>query len=177
MPFAQGRGARIHYRETGPPEGEPVLLIMGLGGSGRMWWRLEPHLSARHRLLLIDNRGTGDSDPVGAGPTMTTMAADAVAVLDAAGVDQAHVVGTSMGGMVAQHVALDHRRRVTSLVLACTTGGGPGGAPPWRLMLASALRAFPARAPRPGARGPAQADRGRHPGVHDLRADAGHRRP
>jgi pimeloyl-ACP methyl ester carboxylesterase len=140
MPFAQGRGARIHYRETGPPEGEPVLLIMGLGGSGRMWWRLEPHLSARHRLLLIDNRGTGDSDPVGAGPTMTTMAADAVAVLDAAGVDQAHVVGTSMGGMVAQHVALDHRRRVTSLVLACTTGGGPGGAPPWRLMLASALR-------------------------------------
>ena len=140
MPLAERDGAWLHWRGAGPSDGEPVLMIMGLGGSGRMWWRLEPHLADRWWLLLIDNRGTGDSDRVSGPLTMAGMAADAVAVLDAAGVDSAHVVGASMGGMVAQHLALDHRDRVRSLVLACTTAGGRAGAPPWRLLAASALR-------------------------------------
>ena len=71
---------------------------------------------------------------------MPGLAEDAVEVLNAARVDSAHVVGASMGGMIAQHLALDHRERVRSLVLACTTAGGQGGAPPWRLLAASALR-------------------------------------
>jgi 3-oxoadipate enol-lactonase len=140
VPVARSRGAEIAYRAVGPRHGDPVLLIMGFGGSGRMWWRLEPHIAAEHRTLLIDNRGTGDSDPIRGRISMADMAADAVAVLDAAGADRAHVVGVSMGGMVAQHVALDHRDRVRSLVLGCTSAGGRGGPPPWRLLLSTALR-------------------------------------
>jgi pimeloyl-ACP methyl ester carboxylesterase len=138
----------IAYRDVGPRDGEPVLLIMGFGGSGQMWWRLEPHVAAEHRALLIDNRGTGESEPIEGRISMADMAADAVSVLDAAGVDSAHVVGASMGGMVAQHVGLDHRQRVRSLVLACTTAGGRSGPPPWRLLASTALRGIlgPARA-------------------------------
>jgi len=140
VPFARNGAAEIAYRAVGPSGGEPVLLIMGLGGSGRMWWRLEPHVAREHRALLIDNRGTGDSDRIRGPISMADLAADAVAVLDAAGVERAHVVGVSMGGMVAQHVGLDHRQRVRSLVLACTTAGGRSGPPPWRLLLSTALR-------------------------------------
>ena len=101
-----------------------------------------PWISKRHRVILFDNRGTGDSPPVRSRLTMATMANDALAVLDEAGIESAHVIGASMGGMIAQHIALDHRDRVRSLVLACTTPGGRSGPPPWRLLAASALRPF-----------------------------------
>jgi 3-oxoadipate enol-lactonase len=134
----------IAWHEEGPLEpgapAEPVLLIMGLGASSRLWYRLVPWLRQRYRVILLDNRGTGDSAPVRSRLTMGGMARDAVAVLDAAGVDSAHVIGASMGGMIAQHVALDHRDRLRSLTLACTTPGGRAGAPPWRMLAASALR-------------------------------------
>jgi pimeloyl-ACP methyl ester carboxylesterase len=140
MAVAQNGSHWLAWRQAGQPDGEPILLIMGLGGSGRMWWRLEPHLARTHRVLMIDNRGTGDSDRVRGPLSMADMAADAVSVLDAAGVDRAHVMGASMGGMVAQHVGLDHRERVRSLVLACTTAGGPAGVPNWRLLASAAMR-------------------------------------
>jgi pimeloyl-ACP methyl ester carboxylesterase len=153
-----GRNSAVAWHERGPVEpgapGEPVLMIMGLGASSRLWFRLVPWIERRHRAILFDNRGTGDSPSVRARLTMAGMAADAVAVLDEAGIGSAHVIGASMGGMIAQHVALDHRDRVRSLVLACTTPGGRSGLPPWRLMAASALRplfgsrrAFPLVAP------------------------------
>jgi pimeloyl-ACP methyl ester carboxylesterase len=115
-------------------------MIMGLGASSRLWFRLLPWLRRRHRVILLDNRGTGASAPVRSRLTMQTLAADAVGVLDAAGAGAAHVIGASMGGMIAQHIALDHRERVRSVVLACTTPGGRSGAPPWRLIAASAVR-------------------------------------
>jgi pimeloyl-ACP methyl ester carboxylesterase len=115
-------------------------MIMGLGASSRLWFRLLPWVARRHRVIVFDNRGTGRSAPVRARLTMRGLAEDAVTVLDAAGVERAHVVGASMGGMIAQHVALEHRDRVTSLVLACTTAGGRSGAPPWRLLASAAAR-------------------------------------
>jgi 3-oxoadipate enol-lactonase len=134
----------IAWREVGPLEpdapGEPVLMIMGLGASSRLWYRLLPWISARYRAIVFDNRGTGHSTAVRSRLTMRGLADDAVSVLDAGGFDCAHVIGASMGGMIAQHVALEHRERVRSLTLACTTAGGRSGAPPWRLMVASALR-------------------------------------
>jgi 3-oxoadipate enol-lactonase len=134
----------IAWRAEGPLDpdapGEPVLLIMGLGASSRLWYRLLPWISRRHRAIVFDNRGTGDSAPVRSRLNMRDLAEDALAVLDAAGEQSAHVVGASMGGMIAQHLTLDHRERVRSLVLACTTAGGRGGAPSWRLLTAAALR-------------------------------------
>jgi pimeloyl-ACP methyl ester carboxylesterase len=146
VPRTSGRTRGITWRAKGPLEpdapGEPVLLVMGLGASSRLWYRLLPWISRRHRAIVFDNRGTGDSDPVRSRLTMRGLAEDALAVLDDAGVESAHVVGASMGGMIAQHLALDHRDRVRSLVLACTTAGGGRDAPPWRLLLTAALRPF-----------------------------------
>ena len=143
MPVARSRNG-IAWRVEGPLDsgaaGEPVLLIMGLGASSRLWYRTLPAIKEQHRAILLDNRGTGDSAPVRSRLTMRDLAEDALSVLDAAEEGSAHVVGASMGGMIAQHIALDHPERVRSLVLACTTAGGRAGAPPWRLMLTAALR-------------------------------------
>ena len=144
MEVALSHGDRIAWQSEGPLEpdapGEPVLLIMGLGASSRLWYRLLPWIARRHRAIVFDNLGTGSSGPVRSRLTMSGLAEDAVAVLEAAEVESAHVIGASMGGMIAQHLALDHRERVRSLVLACTTAGGRAGVPPWRLLAATAAR-------------------------------------
>jgi pimeloyl-ACP methyl ester carboxylesterase len=97
---------------------------MGLSFTHEMWFRVLPILSKRHRTIFFDNRGMGRSD-VPRGPyRMKLMAQDAAAVLDAAGVSAAHVIGASMGGMIAQEMALRHPQRVLSLLLGCTSYGG-----------------------------------------------------
>ncbi len=122
MPYAISGGARLYWREQG--SGPPVLMIMGLSFTHEMWFRVVPFLSAEHRLLLFDNRGMGRSDVTQGPYSMRQMARDAIAVLDAAGVASAHVMGASMGGMIAQELALSYSNRVRSLVLACTAHGG-----------------------------------------------------
>lgn len=129
---------QIHWQEQG--EGEPLVLVMGLGGSGRAWWRLLRNLPPTVRAITLDNRGTGDSDPVRGRLTMEELVGDVLCVMDSAGVERAHLLGVSMGGMVVQRLALDHRDRVASLVLGSTTAVGLRGAPPWRLLGAGALR-------------------------------------
>ena len=136
----------LRWDEHGDPDGEPVLLIMGLGGSSRAWWRVLPALSEGRRVITFDNRGTGESSRFRGFLSMRDMVQDALAVMDAAGLDSPHVVGVSMGGMIAQHLALDYRERVRSLLLGCTTPVGRSGLPPWRLLTGSALR--PAIGPR-----------------------------
>src|SRR3954452_208227 len=120
---------RLYWESTG--EGEPVLLVMGLGLSGRAWWRTVETLSRDFRVITFDNRGVGRSRGLTAAYTTEALADDAVAVLDALEIARANVYGLSLGGMVAQQLALRHPRRVSSLVgrarsapRAATTQGG-----------------------------------------------------
>jgi 3-oxoadipate enol-lactonase len=124
---ADGSGVLIAWEEHGA--GTPLLLIHGLGYGRWGWQPVVDPLAERHRVVLFDNRGIGASD-VPPGPyTVQEMAADALAVLAAAGIDRARVVGTSLGGMVAQQLAVEAPARVERLVLACTTPGGERGVP------------------------------------------------
>jgi 3-oxoadipate enol-lactonase len=113
MPFAENDGVKIFWEETG--KGEPILLIMGLGWVSQMWHRTRALLAKKYRVITFDNRGVGRSDvPPGPYP-ISTMAADAAAVLDAAGIKSAHVYG----------ITLQYPERVKSLILGCTAAGGP----------------------------------------------------
>ncbi|HKS43129.1 MAG TPA: alpha/beta fold hydrolase [Blastocatellia bacterium] len=127
MPYAESDGVKIYWEEHG--SGPPLLLIMGLGYTLDMWNRALPALAERYRTIVFDNRGVGRSD-VPPGPySIQAMAADARAVMDAAGIDKGHVFGVSMGGMIAQEFALQYQERVKSLVLGCTACGGPKAVP------------------------------------------------
>jgi 3-oxoadipate enol-lactonase len=123
MAFVENQGVKIYWDEQGA--GEPILLIMGLSYPSDMWHRTRPALAARYRTIAFDNRGVGRSDVPPGAYSMPAMAADAAAVLDAAGITTAHVLGFSMGGMIAQEFALQYPHRVKSLILGCTGPGGP----------------------------------------------------
>ena len=121
MPFAEAAdGTRIHYSVSGRRDGEPVLMIQGLGADSRGWLRQRLAFAARHRVIVFDNRGVGRSDRPPGPYDLDVMADDALAVLDAAGVADAHVMGASMGGVISQIIAVRHPERVRSLILACT---------------------------------------------------------
>ncbi|MGA7294615.1 MAG: alpha/beta fold hydrolase [Terriglobales bacterium] len=123
MPFVDCQGTKIYWDERG--QGPPLLLIMGLAYPSALWHRTRPVLAQHYRTIAFDNRGVGLSD-VPPGPySIATMASDAAAVLDAAGVDRANVFGVSMGGMIAQEFALQYPSRTLSLILGCTSPGGP----------------------------------------------------
>jgi 3-oxoadipate enol-lactonase len=118
-------GPTIHYVRRG--EGEPLLLIQGMSGNHLAWG--EPFLAELERdfdLVAYDHRGVGHSSPVTDPFSITDLADDAAALIDALGWDSAHVVGVSMGGMVAQELALRHPQRTRTLTLGCTYCGGEG---------------------------------------------------
>src|SRR5262245_36970076 len=123
MPFAQNQETKIYWDQEG--NGEPVLLIMGLGYPSAMWFRTRPLLSEHYRTIAFDNRGVGRSDCPPGPYGIPLMAADAAAVLDACECESAHLYGVSMGGMIAQEFALQYPDRVRSLILGCTAAGGP----------------------------------------------------
>ena len=121
MPFTKSvDGIRVHYQLAGRVDGEPLLMLMGLGADSRGWIMQQRALGSRYRLVMVDNRGAGRSDKPPGAYDLLTMADDAIACLRAAGFDSAHVLGASMGGIVAQVIAAHHPERVRSLVLACT---------------------------------------------------------
>jgi 3-oxoadipate enol-lactonase len=113
-------GVRLHYEVLGRRDGEPVLMIQGLGADKNGWNLQRVAFASRHRTIAYDNRGAGRSDKPFGTYTLEQMADDAVAVLDAAGIESAHVMGASMGGAISQLLAIRHPERVRSLVLACT---------------------------------------------------------
>ncbi len=122
MPYTDNGGVRLYWEQGG--QGTPLLLIQGLGLGARLWYRILPALEAHHRVIRYDPRGIDRSDvPEGPYP-IDLMAADAIAVLDAAGAPAAHVYGLSLGGLVAQELAIAHADRVRSLMLCGTLIGG-----------------------------------------------------
>ena len=127
MPTVTRDGVTIDYVVDGDPAGPTVLLLEGLGYGRWMWRWLTDALAGDHEVLRPDNRGTGDSDVPDGPYTVDEMAADAGAVLDDHGVDAVHVCGASMGGMIAQELALADDR-VASLTLLCTSPGGEDAA-------------------------------------------------
>jgi aminoacrylate hydrolase len=129
--------AVISYARAG--SGPPVLLVQGVGVVGNGWKPQVDGLSDRFTLLSFDNRGIGESTLQGK-PSIEDMAADALAIADAEGVEQFHLAGHSMGGLIAQHIALAARPRVMSLALLCTFLRGPQGAAMSPSLLLSALR-------------------------------------
>lgn len=127
MPDAAITGRSLHYVRHGDPDGEPVLLIQGLSGSHASW--RGPFLDALGPgldLIAYDHRGVGTSGAIDGSFTIADLAQDAAELLDALDLPTAHVLGISMGGMVAQELALAHPERVRTLTLGCTYSGGPG---------------------------------------------------
>lgn len=116
MPFTSNNGVRINYEIQG--EGAPVLLIPGLGGGIGQLAALSAELAKDHRVVTVDPRGAGGSDKPDLPYDGALLADDMAAVLDAAGVESAHAIGISFGGMIVQELALRHPARVASLLLA-----------------------------------------------------------
>ena len=141
MPTVRVRDLNLYYESHGG--GEPLLMIMGLGGSALGWDpALVADLARSFRTIVYDNRGTGRSDKPDEEYSIDGLAADAAALLDALGLERAHVFGVSMGGMIAQEFALHYPARVQTLTLGCTTAGGRNAvpAPPEAMAILTAPR-------------------------------------
>jgi 3-oxoadipate enol-lactonase len=135
--YASNDGVRIAYQVHGGG-GEPLAFVHGLGYDRAGWGPLPGLLEDDFRVIVLDNRGVGESDVPDGPYAVEQLAADTVAVLDAAGVEGAHVFGVSLGGCVAQELALSYPDRVRKLVLASTSPGGPNAHP----MPARGMEAF-----------------------------------
>lgn len=121
MPYAiASDGVRIHYEVTGLPWRPPVLLVQGLGAEKNSWNLQRAALALHNKTIALDNRGAGRSDKPDGTYNLEQMADDAIAVLDAANIESAHVVGLSMGGAISQIIALKYPNRIRSLTLVAT---------------------------------------------------------
>src|SRR5262249_23318805 len=119
MPKVRVNGIGMFYEGAG--RGEPLILIMGIGGDHLAWAFQARAFAAHYRVVTFDNRGAGQTDAPEPPYTIRTMADDTAGLMDALGLPSAHIVGVSMGGMIAQELALAYPARVRSLHLACTT--------------------------------------------------------
>lgn len=118
MPLARLNGVNINYKVEG--QGEPLMMIMGFSARRSGWMRQIPFFKKYYRVITFDNRGVGKSDKP-PGPYSTRMMADdTLRLMDFLGIEKAHIMGASMGGMIAQELAIDYPQRVMKLLLACT---------------------------------------------------------
>src|SRR5215207_9190920 len=125
MPKVELSATELNYERSG--SGEPLLLIQGMGGTHVSWGRpFSALLESDFEVIAFDNRGMGLSRRVGGEFSIAEMAADCAGLLDALEIESAHVLGISMGGMIAQELALSQPQRLRTLTLGCTYCGGPG---------------------------------------------------
>ena len=127
MPVVRTNSIDLYYEVQGA--GTPLVLLAGLGYPGWQWHRMAPLLAQRCQVFTLDNRGVGRSDKPAGPYTASLLAADTVGLLDALGIEQAAIMGHSMGGFIAQALALEYPQRVSKLILASTNFGGPRHAP------------------------------------------------
>ncbi len=137
MPYAKVNGVRLYYERHGFPDKPPLVLIHGGQGDSSMLADLVPMFSREFRVLLFDQRGLGRSDKPDVPYTIPLIADDTAALMERTGFNPAHVLGVSLGGMIAQELALRHPDQPLSLVLGCTSPGGPRA-----LRLAARNRAY-----------------------------------
>ncbi|MBM3156216.1 MAG: alpha/beta hydrolase [Chloroflexi bacterium] len=121
MPRANVNGTTIYYEVNG--QGEPLVMIMGFGGGLKGWYFQTRAFKRHYRVITFDNRGIGKSARATEPYTVSTMAADTLGLMDHLGVVGAHVLGMSLGSLVAQEIAIEHPERVMKLILACASIG------------------------------------------------------
>lgn len=127
MPKAQSNGIELYYEIHGA--GQPLVLISGLGYPLWQWHKMVPFLAEHFQVITFDNRGVGQSDKPAGPYTAQMLAADTTGLLDALGIEKAIIAGHSMGGFVAQAMALDFPQKVEKLILCSTNFGGPHHVP------------------------------------------------
>lgn len=118
MPTARANGIDIYYSQRG--EGPDLLMIMGLGAHSGAWALNAPELAKHFRVTIFDNRGAGRTSAPDEPYSIPQMADDTAALMEAIGLERAHVLGASMGGMIAQELAINYPGRIDRLVLACS---------------------------------------------------------
>ena len=123
MPKTTANGIELNYEMQG--SGAPLILISGLGYSNWQWHKMVPFLAEHFQVITFDNRGVGLSDKPAGPYTAQLLAADTVSLLDALGIEKAIVAGHSMGGFIAQSIALDFPEKAEKLILCSTNFGGP----------------------------------------------------
>ena len=127
MAEVQVNGIELYVEEHG--SGEPLLLIEGLGYASWSWFQQVEEFAQHYRTIIFDNRGVGDSDKPDEPYSIELLAQDAAGILSALGINSAHVLGVSMGGYIAQQMAITYPHFVRSLVLSCTSCGGSNSLP------------------------------------------------
>jgi pimeloyl-ACP methyl ester carboxylesterase len=124
LPRAKINGINICYKVRG--QGKPLVLIMGYSG-GQIGWMFQRRAFAKHyRVITFDNRGVGKTDKPDGAYSIRMMADDTVGLMDYLGIEKAHILGVSMGGMIAQEIAINYPGRVGKLILGCTAAGKNG---------------------------------------------------
>ncbi len=118
MPVTKANGININYTITG--HGEPLLMIMGLSADQRGWAPQIGFFKKYFKVITFDNRGAGRSDKPAGPYTIKMMADDTIGLMDCLNIEKAHVMGLSMGGMIAQEIAINYPLRVNRLILAST---------------------------------------------------------
>lgn len=127
MPKVKTNGIELYYEVHG--EGTPLILIAGLGYPLWQWHLMVPYLEKHFQVITLDNRGVGQTDKPAGPYTASLLAKDLVGLLDALGIDKAVVMGHSMGGFIAQAIALEYPEKISKLILASTNSGGPRHVP------------------------------------------------